>query len=67
MPIGYKWDMQTKREGSEFEEKKKRRNKINQSLSKKSQSIAISCSGALREQPNSLLRDSLCVLSGLDV
>ena len=41
--------------------------KNNQSLSKKSQSIAVSCSGALREQQNSLLSNSLRVFSGLEV
>ena len=38
-----------------------------QSLIRKSQSIADSSSGALREQQNSLLSNSLRVFSGLDV
>jgi len=42
-------------------------NKKSQSLSRKSQSIAVSCSGALREQLNSRLSNSLCLFSGLDV
>ena len=47
--------------------KKKSEMKKNQSLIRKSQSIAVSCSGALREQQNSLLSNSLRVFSGLDV
>jgi len=41
--------------------------KQDQSLSRKSQSIAESCSGALREHPNSLWKNSLWTTSGLDV